>query len=456
MKQVTQQLFHAYFTFQPAKIESFVADNLDPIGKNLLYILHANHIIQLKSNPTPPQIKAHLDQYFYPQIQSGFWQKDDDFTILLLALLLGKKDWKDKTQFYISKLSNYLSSDFIQRYLNQPAIKARLLSITDLKSNLTFISIFKGIYYYLLNEDALAKKYLQDVDAMHQGIAQYYGLLLGLKQKQVDIVKVATQRLQQDKVYGPWMTPFEASIQEMLKTFERPNFFQEMEKLNHPQEIDRYMINAFSKQIFDAMHEDTRKMMQAGFYITAKMTKLFAEGKIDDFSTFALPFVKAFELECYRLFKRDYLRFLKKEGITPYQAIPRYLKQGDVEGLVIKQGNHYAYDEEGLNRFSIGQIPFVVGIPSHFLDPDNPEYANLPAAMIHPTFQQYWQKRMQKKPKFQSDRSIKDVVKNTFLIKRIRNQIAHAEIITWKQLTEIVELIFESGQIRELIEMNGA
>jgi len=455
MKQVTQQLFHTFLTFDFAKVESFVPENLDHIGKNLLYILHTHHLIQLKTPPSALQIKQHLDQYFYVPIKVGSWQKDEDFIILLMLLLLGKRDWHSLTHFNLAKLSQYIPTHFMETYFNQPNLKKHLSNISDLKSALSFISILKGIYYTLLGEDALALKYLRDHDAAHRGIAHYYLLRIALKQKQIEPMKKSYDLLSKETLYQPFLLPIAADITKMINTYERPDFLNEMAKLNHPPEIDKYIINAFSKRIYDMMHDDTRKMIQSGFYITARMTNLFLDGKIDDYSTFALPFVKAFELECYRLFKRDYLRYLKKENIPPYQAIPAYKKHDEIDGLVYKHGNHYHYDEEGLSRFSIGHIPFIVGIPSHYLDPQNPEHEKLGSVSLHLTFKQYWQKRMKKQPEFLPDQVIKAIVKDTFKIKAIRNQIAHAEIITWSQLDDIVRLIFESGQIRRLVEMNG-
>ena len=455
MKQVTQQLFHSFLTFDLPKVESFVPENLDHIGKNLLYILHASHLIQLKSPPSAQQIKQHLDQYFYVQMKVGSWQKDEDFIILLLLLLLGKREWHTQTHFHLAKLTQYVSTHFMETYFNQPNLKKHLGKLSDLKSSLSFISILKGIYYTLLGDDVLAMKYLHDHDAVHRGIAHYYLLRIALKQKQIEQMKKSYDLLSKEPLYQPFLRPIAADITKMINTYERPDFLKEMAVLNHPADIDKYIVNAFSKRIYDMMHDDTRKMIHSGFYITARMTKLFLDGKIDDYSTFALPFVKAFELECYRLFKRDYLQYLTKENIPPFQAIPAFKKHDDIDGLVHKRGNHYHYDEEGLSRFSIGQISFIVGIPSHFLDPQNPEREKLESVSIHATFKHYWQKRMKKRPEFLPDAVIKEIAKDTFTIKAIRNQIAHAEIITWAQLDHIVRLIFESGQIRRLVEMNG-
>lgn len=455
MKQVTQQLFHAYLTFDFKKVETFAVNNLDPLGKSLLYILFQHHLIQLKDPPTNQEIKTHLDQYFFQPIQRGSWHKDEDYRLLVLLLLLGKKEWQNSTQFHLAKLYQMLTRNFLDTYFNQPLLLKMITELSDLKSKLSFVSILKGIYYTLLAEDLLAIKYLQDHDAAHRGIAHYYLLLIALKQQRIERIQNYYQLLKQDNFYQRFLDPLHEQVNKIITTYEQPKFLKDIANLSSIPEIDKYITNTFSKRILDMMHEDTRKMIQSGFYITSRMTKLFLEGKIDDYSTFALPFVKAFELECYRLFKRDYLRFLVQEGIPPFQAIPSHNQEGKVDGLVKRQGHHYFYDDEGLNRFSIGQIPFIVGIPSHFVDPSNPESQLLDQAKIHPTFKLYWEKRMQKKPGFTSERVVKAIVKNTFLVKQIRNQIAHAEIITWAQLNEIVSLIFESGQIRNLVEMNG-
>jgi hypothetical protein len=455
MKLVTQQLFHSFLTFDFSRVESLPADNLDPLGKNLIYILYLDHLIQLKNPPSPQAIKEHLELYFYLPIRAGSWQKDQDLIILLLVLLLGRKEWKDQTHFYLGKLQQYMPKLLLESYFTQPAIKNYLHQLSDLKSQLLFISMLKGIYFTLLNDDLIAIKYLNDHDATHRGIAHYYLLLNALRQKQIDQVKSHYELLIKEPFYQTFVKPLASKVTTLINTYERPNFLQEIAKLNEPKEIDKYIINTFSKPIFDKMHDDTRKMIQSAFYITGRMTNLFLKGKIDDYSTFALPFVKAFELECYRLFKRDYLRYLQKENISAFQAVPQFLKNKGVEGLVVKQGNQYQYEDDQLSKFSIGQIPFIVGIPSHYLDPLNPLSQQITTVPIHPTFKQYWQKQMLKKPEFNHDHTIKEIALNTFVIKNIRNQIAHAEIITWAQLTEVVRLIFESGHIRRLVEMNA-
>jgi hypothetical protein len=176
---------------------------------------------------------------------------------------------------------------------------------------------------------------------------------------------------------------------------------------------------------------------------------------IQDYSSFALPFVKAYEHECYKLFFRDFIKYLVKEGVTPQGSIPPNSKHQRYITIVDFEQDPPQYQELKPANFSIGTIPFILDINPNLL---KQEFENVDPSglVIAPHFEAYWNKRTASLPlNGQGKGKLIAIAKHAFRISKLRNKMTHAEMLTLEEFKESVSLILENRHLQELMMING-
>ena len=197
-------------------------------------------------------------------------------------------------------------------------------------------------------------------------------------------------------------------------------------------------------------------MVKTAFYLSSRMASLLEEGPIQDYSAFALPFVKAYEHECYKLFFKDFIQYLIKEGISPKASIPPHFRNRSYSTIVDMDQETFQYQSTEPENFSIGNITYIIGI-SRKLAKKEIQQIDPSGLSVAPMFEAYWKKRTQSLSlNGQGKGKLIEIVKLAASITTLRNKMTHAEMLTLDEFKEIVALILENHHLQELMQINLA
>jgi hypothetical protein len=232
------------------------------------------------------------------------------------------------------------------------------------------------------------------------------------------------------------------------------DFFEDIKTIYDVDKIQLYIEKVFDLSLWRKADQKTKTMVKTAFYLSSRMSRLLDNDTIQDYSSFALPFVKAYEHECYKLFFKDYIQYLLKERIAPKLSIPPHSKKGRYISILDMDQEPYQYRTTEPENFSIGSIPYILDI-SHKLAHQESKQVDPTGLSIAPLFEKYWIKRTSFLPlSSQGKGKLINIAEQAFLISKLRNKMTHAETLTLSEFKEIVALILENRQLQELMLIN--
>jgi len=454
MKASTQSLFHDVLTHQFTRIATLPVDSTDRTAMNLIYVLADQYLV------IHPFIKStEIKNYVNDEIKNFYgirqWQKDHDSILFLLLLALGNKPYDAITKYNFHRFKIYFPNAFTEAQLTNPKVIELLNRIPDNKQQYPFLDLMKGIWFTLLKDYPKAKSHLKNViHPERKKLALYYQAIIDLAQGNFLDLKTKIEELK--KI--PPMIDIQSFLEQAEKTmyaFYHLDFFQDIKTIYDADKIQSYIEKVFDLNMWKKADPKTKTMVKNAFYLTSRMSRLLDEGTIQDYSSFALPFVKAYEHECYKLFFRDFIKYLVKENITPSASIPPHSKKRRYMTIVDFDQDPLQYQELMPENFSIGTIPFILDI-SHKLAKQEQEKIDPTGLAIAPHFETYWNKRTSSLPiNGQGKGKLIEIAQHAFTISKLRNKITHAEMLTFDEFKEIVSLILENRQLQELMMING-
>jgi hypothetical protein len=454
MKASTQSLFHDVLTHQFTRIATLPVDSTDRTAMNLIYVLADQYLV------IHPLVKStEIKNYVNDEIKNFYairqWQKDHDSILFLLLLALGNKPYDAITKYNFHRFKIYFPNAFTEAQLTNPKVIELLNRIPDNKQQYPFLDLMKGIWFTLLKDYPKAKSHLKNViQPERKKLALYYQAIIDLAQGNFLDLKTKIEELK--KI--PPMIDIQSFLEQAEKTmyaFYHLDFFQDIKTIYDADKIQSYIEKVFDLNMWKKADPKTKTMVKNAFYLTSRMSRLLDEGTIQDYSSFALPFVKAYEHECYKLFFRDFIKYLVKENITPSASIPPHSKKRRYMTIVDFDQDPLQYQELIPENFSIGTIPFILDI-SHKLAKQEQEKIDPTGLAIAPHFETYWNKRTSSLPiNGQGKGKLIEIAQHAFTISKLRNKITHAEMLTFDEFKEIVSLILENRQLQELMMING-
>ena len=453
MKATTQRLFHYVLTHQFAAIATAQVETNDRIAMNLIYWLADHHLV------THPLVKTEdIKHYllkeckaFYEQQQ---WKHDPDLVLFLLLVTLGSKPYESSSFYHYHRYKVYFLNAFTDLHLTQPKLLELIGKIQDNKQAYPFLDLLKGIWYALLNESSKAKNHLKNViDPERKKIALYFQAQIDLKLGQYDDLKQKVTTLENVGFPLP-IDDFVGEAKQAIHQHHHLDFFADIKSIYDVDKIQLYIEKVFDLSLWRKADQKTKTMVKTAFYLSSRMSRLLDNDTIQDYSSFALPFVKAYEHECYKLFFKDYIQYLIKEGIAPKQSIPPHSKKGRYISILDIDQEPYQYRSTEPENFSIGSIPFILDI-SHKLAHQESKQVDPTGLSIAPLFEKYWIKRTAFLPlSSQGKGKLINIAEQAFLISKLRNRMTHAETLTLKEFKDIVALILENRQLQELMLIN--
>jgi hypothetical protein len=453
MKATTQRLFHYVLTHQFASIATAQVETNDRIAMNLIYWLADHHLV------THPLVKTEdIKHYllkeckaFYEQQQ---WKHDPDLVLFLLLVTLGSKTYESSSLYHYHRYKVYFLNAFTDLHLTQPKLLELIGKIQDNKQAYPFLDLLKGIWYALLNESSKAKNHLKNViDPERKKIALYFQAHMDLKLGQYDDLKQKLTTLEGVGFPLP-IDDFVGEAKQAIHQHHHLDFFADIKSIYDVDKIQLYIEKVFDLSLWRKADQKTKTMVKTAFYLSSRMSRLLDNDTIQDYSSFALPFVKAYEHECYKLFFKDYIQYLIKEGIAPKLSIPPHSKKGRYISLLDMDQEPYQYRAPEPENFSIGSIPFILDI-SHKLASKESKQVDPSGLSIAPLFERYWIKRTSFLPlSSQGKGRLINIAEQAFLISKLRNKMTHAETLTLSEFKEIVALILENRQLQELMLIN--
>jgi hypothetical protein len=454
MKASTQSLFHDVLTHQFTRIATLPVDSTDRTAMNLIYVLADQYLV------IHPFIKStEIKNYVNDEIKNFYairqWQKDHDSILFLLLLALGNKPYDAITKYNFHRFKIYFPNAFTEAQLTNPKVIELLNRIPDNKQQYPFLDLMKGIWFTLLKDYPKAKSHLKNViHPERKKLALYYQAIIDLAQGNFLDLKTKIDELKKN----PPLIDIQSFIDQAEKTmhaFYHLDFFQDIKTIYDADKIQSYIEKVFDLNMWKKADPKTKTMVKNAFYLTSRMSRLLDEGTIQDYSSFALPFVKAYEHECYKLFFRDFIKYLVKENITPSASIPPHSKKRRYMTIVDFDQDPLQYQELMPENFSIGTIPFILDI-SHKLAKQEQEKIDPTGLAIAPHFETYWNKRTGSLPlNGQGKGKLIEIAQHAFTISKLRNKITHAEMLTFDEFKEIVSLVLENRQLQELMMING-
>jgi hypothetical protein len=454
MKLFSQRLFHYVLVHQFDAIRSLELDRTDLIGMTLLSVLVEQRFVvhpELSELEAKPYIAQHLRQYF----DQSAWYRSVNHILLALLLRLGSEDYRHETGVYYPRYKVYFPNKISSVYLTKPRIREFIENLKDDKNQLPFLDLFKGIWLHILEDDKLSNRYLNNViDPDRKRIAHYYRMKNDLRLGHMDAVRVSIQALQDDPKTLSWMMPGLLDAQKKIDKFYRLDFFEDIKSLYEMDKIQAYITNVFDLSLWQSADPKTKKMVSTAFYLTSRMSRLFDDGPFEDYSSFALPFVKAYEHECYKFFFRGFIQYLKKENVSPQQSIPRHSKYGRYFAIVKMDEQPLQYQETTQENFTLGNVTYILDI-NHRLVKSAIDSIDPSGLTIAPHFEAYWEKRTKRLPASLQGRAVLiDFAKKAFLISKMRNKMTHAETLTLDDFKSIVAWILESKHLQHLMQIN--
>jgi len=456
MKDSTRYLFHYVLTQQWKLIESLSYSEMDPVGKHLLLFLSDHKLISsLESLPLKTiQDDRQVMKQFYAR---NAWYRDEAHVILMLVLRLGSKTMESLTGFHFSKYQAYVPNSIADVHLTQPKIKGYLDTIKDDKLKYPFLDLLKGTYYVFFQETSKAKSHLKNIlDPKRKQIAMYLQCVNARQSNDVQALKETFDQLTKDTQFPFSIHAFLNETKAYLYQLEHFDFLSDIKGISTQDKIREYIERIFDVSLWKKVDQRTKNMVQNAFYLTSKMGRLLDEesGPIVDYSPFALPFVKAYEYECYKLFFKGYIQYLKKENISPKQAIPRHAFKGKYPSIVDHDGQTLAYHATTPDNFSIGNISYIVDI-NHTLAKKASLSSDPSSLTIAPYFEQYWLRLTKKVDMTEKGRGkVIQIASYAYEISKLRNKMTHAEMLSLDEFKRIVDLILTSRHLIEIMHIN--
>ena len=453
MKATTQRLFHYVLTHQFEAIKTAQVDASDRIAMNLIYFLADHHLVTHPLVNTA-DIKNHLLKECKTFYEHQQWKQDPDLVLFLLLVTLGSKGYEDVSLYHFHRYKVYFLNAFTDLHLTRQKLLDLIERVQDNKHAYPFLDLMKGMWYVCLKDYSKAKVHLKNViDPERKKIAAYFQAQIDLQLGQYDELK---QKL---TFLGGLVFPFsiEGFLQEAkqaLHAHHHLDFFDDIKGIYDKDKIESYIEKVFDLSLWRKADPKTKTMVKTAFYLSSRMSRLIDNETIQDYSAFALPFVKAYEHECYKLFFKDYIQYLIKEGIAPKQSIPPHSKKGRYISILDMDQEPYQYRSTEPENFSIGSIPFILDI-SHKLAHQESKQVDPTGLSIAPLFEKYWIKRTSFLPlSSQGKGKLINIAEQAFLISKLRNRMTHAETLTLKEFKDIVALILENRQLQELMLIN--
>jgi hypothetical protein len=453
MKATTQRLFHYVLTHQFASIATAQVDSSDRMAMNLIYWLADHHLV-IHPLVREPEIKQYLLKECKGFFEKQQWKHDPDAVLFLLLVTLGNKPFDHFTQYRFHRYKVYFSNAFTDLYLTQPKMLDLIDCIQDNKQAFPFLDLLKGIWYFTLKEYSKAKNHLKNViDADRKKVALYFQACIDLALGQYDELRQKLATLETTVV------PFSIEVflkdaKEAIHQHHHLDFFTDIKAIYDVDKIQLYIEKVFDLSLWRKADQKTKTMVKTAFYLSSRMSRLIDNDTIQDYSSFALPFVKAYEHECYKLFFKDFIQYLIKEGVSPRQSIPPHSRKGRYISIVDMDQEPYQYRAPEPENFSIGSIPFILDI-SHKLASKESKQVDPTGLSIAPLFERYWIKRTSFLPlSSQGKGKLINLAEQAFLISKLRNKMTHAETLTLIEFKEIVSLILENRQLQELMLIN--
>ncbi|MFZ9139123.1 MAG: hypothetical protein ACO207_01575 [Bacilli bacterium] len=454
MKASTQSLFNDVLTHSYANIATLPLDSSDRTAMHLIYVL-ADQYLVIHPLVKSTEIKFYVNDEIKTFYAVRQWQKDHDSILFLLLLALGSKPYDAVTKYNFHRFKIYFPNAFTEAQLTHPKIIELLNRIPDNKQQYPFLDLMKGIWFTLLKDYPKAKSHLKNVvHPERKKLALYYQAIIDLAQGNFSDLKTKLIELKKQ----PLKIDIQSFIDQAEKTmhdFDHLDFFQDIKTIYDADKIEAYIEKVFDLSIWKKADSKTKTMVKNAFYLTSRMSRLLDGGTIQDYSSFALPFVKAYEHECYKLFFRDFIKYLIKEGVSPASSIPPHSKKRRYISIVDFDQEPLQYQALIPENFSIGTIPFILDI-SHKLAKEEQDHIDPTGLAIAPHFEAYWNKRTASLPlNGQGKGKLIAIAQHAFIISKLRNKITHAETLTLDEFKEIVSLVLENRQLQELMMING-
>jgi hypothetical protein len=451
MKYQTQKLIQDYLVYDFHQFEYIDLQQSDRIILVLAAILHDHQKIK-HPHLNPLLVKDILQKHFYDYVLQGLWQKTDEYIILILLLHLGDKAFEKVVYYQLFKWHQYLNKTFRQQFLTQPALVALIEKLPDNHQTYPFMGLLKGLYYLLFDDYVGAKKYLKaNLTSDSKALTDYYLLYIHLMEGNMNDLQSLLPSLDAQRLKALPVIELQKKAETVLYDFFHPNFFKDVYLRDNRKAIDDYLIFVFSLDIWKKMDARTKEMIKIAFYISHRTVKLFEDGHIEDYSAFALPFVKAFEHECYKLLYRDYIKYLQEKEIPPSKVLI-YVNQkyNGKHPLVDLKAQPYVYFPLKVDYFSLGNIPYILGI-KHALIEKELQSVDPIGLMTNPYFKEYWERRTRKLDIQKGQGAIKRIAIAAYQISKLRNKLTHADTLSLEEYRTIVKLVFEDRLLAELI-----
>jgi hypothetical protein len=454
MKFTTTRAIQHFLGLNFAALATSPLNQEDRQGKLILALL-ADHKLIDHPDLSPSQVKAMINEHQKLFIHSGSWKNSQDDIVLTLVLMLGHKQYSDITQIKFFKLQSLFDSSFVASQWTQPQIKLWLNKIDDQQQNYPFIGLLKGIYYALLQDEATSARYLKSyTQPEHRDIVTYYQTRIALRIKHIQDTQKVIPLLQS------WNNPrlqiqnLLEEAQNLVQAYQNPDYFHDVPQCTNRKELDDYIERSFTQVIWKKMDRITKDMIKIAFYITNKTTRLFQEGHIEDYSSFALPFVKAYEYECYKLFFKDYIGYLKSKNISPFESLGRFkrIENMNKHPIVNVKKTPLEFLTTEYENFTLGGLSYIIGINHTLLEKDlkTVDPIGLEANKL---FLEYWEKRTKNLTMLKGNGSLVTIAKTAYLLSKMRNKLTHAETFTFEELKQVVNILFEKGELRSIIQV---
>ena len=456
MKDTTRYMFHFVLTHQWKAFSSVKYEDADLMGKHIMVFLHDHKFIQNLENVPYHIIQADrlsMKQFYL----KNAWYNDEAYVLIMLLLRLGAKGMEPYSGITYSKYHAYVPNSIADVYLTQPKIKGYLDAIKDDKYKYPFLDLLKGMYYVYLKESAKAKSHLKNmVDTERKKIAIYLQYVNAKQTNDVIAMKENLETLRQVQSFPFDIREFIQDNIQYVASLENIDFFKDIKSISTQDKIREYIERIFDASLWKKVDARTKAMVQNAFYLTSKLSRLLEDesGPIVDYSPFALPFVKAYEYECYKLFFKGYIHYLKKENVSPKQAIPPHAFKQRYPSIVNQEERVWTYQPISPENFTLGNITYIVDI-NHSLAKKAQSSIDPSALTIAPYFEQYWIRITRKLDMVEKGRGkVIQLAANAYEISKLRNKMTHAEMLSFVEFKRIVDLILTSRHLIELMHIN--
>jgi hypothetical protein len=454
MKFTTTRVIQHFLGLNFAALANTPLNQEDRQGKLIIAILCDHKVID-HPELTPSQVKTIIHDHQKLFIHSGSWKNSPDDIVLTLVLMLGHKQYSETTQIKFFKLQSLFDGSFIASQWTQPQIKIWLNKLDDQQQSYPFIGLLKAMYFVLLQDDAMSSRYLKSyTQPEHRDVVTYYQSFIAVRTKHIQDTQKLVPLLE---AWNHSRINIQTILQEakdLLQAYQHPDFFNDVQQCENRKQIDDYIERSFTQTLWKKMDRITKDMIKIAFYITNKTTRFFQEGHIEDYSSFALPFVKAYEYECYKLFFKDYIGYLKSKNITPFESLGRFkrIEAMNKHPIVNIKKSPLEYLTTEYENFTLGGLSYIIGINHTLLEKDikTVDPIGLEANKV---FLDYWEKRTKNLTMLKGNGALVTIAKTAYLLSKMRNKLTHAETFTFAELKHVINILFEKAELRSIIQV---